>query len=105
AERAALAPAVATMRDLLAFDDDVAVGDGNLVDWQHIYRTMQGREAWREHGPWIEARKPQLNPAATVRFAAAREVTEAQYQDARALRLAVMQRVHAILGKDRVIVL
>ena len=105
AERAALAPVVAAMRGLLAFDDDVVVGDGSLVDWQHIYRTMQGREAWREHGAWIEGRKPELNPAATVRFAAARDVTEAQYQDARALRLAAMQRVHAILGKDRVIVL
>jgi amidase len=104
-ERAALAAGVAAAKQVLAFDGAVTVGEGKLTDWQNIYRTMQGREAWRVHGPWIEARKPKLNPAVAVRFAAARDVSEAAYQEAQAERLQAMQRVHEILGKDRVIVL
>jgi amidase len=104
-EHAALAAGVAAAKRALTFDGEVRIAAERLADWQAIYRVMQGREAWRAHGPWITARKPQLNPAATVRFEVASKVSEAEYQEARDLRLRAMQRVHEILGKDRVIIL
>jgi amidase len=105
AERAALRPAVEHAAGKLASDGGVAVWPEGLDRLQTIYRTMQGYQAWQVHGPWIERRKPALNPAVAVRFAAARRVTSAEYEDARSARLDVMRRVHEIVGKDRVLVL
>ena len=105
AERAALAPAVARVARHLASDGGTNVWPQGLDALQKIYRTMQGREAWREHGPWIEKRKPGLNPAVKVRFAAASRVTAAEFEEAKAARIEVMRRVHSLVGKDRIIVL
>lgn len=105
AERDALAPAVERVRNLLASDGAVTVAPEGLTTWMQAYRIMQGHEAWREHGPWIEQRKPDLNPAGKVRFAAAKAVSDAEYGDARAKRIEVMRRALELVGKDRVLVL
>lgn len=105
AEHMALAPAVGRVRARLAAEPAVVIAPEGLDDWQRIYRTIQGYEAWQAHGPWITARKPSLNPAAALRFAVASRVTDAEYREAREQRLAVMQRVHDLVGKDRVLVL
>ena len=104
-ERNALKPAAARAERHLKSDGGVTVWPDGLDKLQTLYRTIQGYEAWREHGPWIEARKPALNPAVATRFAAASRVTEAEYRQARADRLAVMRHVHDILGKDRILVI
>lgn len=105
AERAALAPGVARVRAVLADDGEVTVMPDGLGKLNTMYRTLQGFEAWRAHGPWITERKPELNPAVAARFAAASKVTETGYQTAKTERLGVMARVHEILGKDRVLVI
>jgi amidase len=104
-ERLALAPAVTRAAESLTQLGGVTVWPAGLDKLQTLYRTIQGYEAWREHGPWIEARKPQLNPAVATRFAAASRVTEAEYRQARADRLDVMRHIHDLLGKDRILVI
>jgi amidase len=104
-ERAALGPAVERVARVLASDGGLTVWPEGLDRLQTIYRTMQGYQAWQVHGPWIERRKPALNPAVAARFAVASRVTLEQYEEARAARLDVMRRVHEIIGKDRVLVL
>ena len=66
---------------------------------------MQGWHAWRAHGPWIEARKPVLNPAVATRFAAAKAVTRQAYDEAAAFRETAARRMADLVGADRVIVL
>ena len=104
AERTALAPAVHQMAGLMASAGHVTIAADGLVNWQQIYRTMQGYEAWQYHGPWIERRKPQLNPAVATRFAVASKVTEAEYHAADAKRAEAKARVLALLGDDGVLV-
>ena len=105
AERSALAPAVADVSRHLAPAGAVEIAPDGLVNWQRIYRTMQGYEAWQAHGAWIESRKPKLNPAVATRFTVAKEVTEAEYRDAVARRATARARVVSLLGDDSVIVL
>jgi amidase len=104
ADREALAPAVARVRARLTAELPIVIAPEGLDAWQAIYRTIQGYEAWQAHGPWITARKPDLNPAVALRFAVSSRVTEAEYREARELRLDIMRRVHALVGKDRVLV-
>ena len=105
AERAALAPGVERARRVLADDGEVTVWPDGLGVLNTTYRTLQGFEAWRAHGAWITERKPALNPPCATRFEAASRVSEPEYQAAKAERLRVMARLHALLGKDRVLVI
>jgi amidase len=105
AERAGLGPAVERLAPLFAARDNVTVAPRGLDTWAPVFRTMQGYEAWRAHGPWITARKPNLDPAVAGRFEVSSRVTAEEYQAARDARLEIMRRVHGILGKDSVIVL
>ncbi|HVY19075.1 MAG TPA: amidase [Bauldia sp.] len=104
-ERAALEPALARVRAALTQDTSVIAAPGGLLQWQTLYRTLQGYEAWKAHGPWLTARKPNLNQAIARRFEVASHVTEAAYREGRSSRLEVMRRVLDLVGKDRVLVL
>ncbi len=79
--------------------------DGDLAVWQQTFRTVQGFQAWRNHGAWIEDRKPDLMEAVRGRFMAARRVSESEYNEAVARRAAIRGRVLDILGEDGFIVL
>jgi len=39
-----------------------------LAEWAQLFRTIQGIEIWREHGPWIEEVKPAFGPGIAERF-------------------------------------
>ncbi len=103
--QAALMPGVERVAGLLTSDGEIDIAEDKLTDWQHIFRTMQGFEAWRSHGPWITARKPALNPAVVVRFDLSSKVTEAEYEAARLARIERRHRLAGIVGKDRVLVI
>jgi amidase len=102
---AVFAPALALVSRHFKAADPMRVAPEGLARWADAYRTLQGFQAWKNHGPWIAARKPDLNPAAKTRFEIASRVTERQYLDAGALRSRIAARVAAIVGDDGVIVL
>ncbi len=103
---AVLDEAIARAAAHLTSDGSVTIaGDDGLQRWHLTYRTMQGWHAWRAHGPWIESRKPDLNPAVATRFAAARAVTQDAYDAAAAVGETVARRMADLVGEDRVIVL
>ncbi len=103
---AVLDAAIARAADHLTSDGSVRVAEGEgLERWHLTYRAMQGWHAWRAHGTWIERRKPALNPAVVTRFAAAKAVTQAAYDEAAAFRPVAARRVAELVGNDRVIVL
>ena len=81
-EAEALAPAVAKAKAAAASVEAVTVAPDGLANWVPVFRTTQGYEAWKAHGPWIIKRKPNLMPAVAARFEAARQVSEAEYKDA-----------------------
>ena len=67
---------------------------------------MQGFEAWRNHGPWIESRKPDLNPAVRGRFAAAQRGDAGRlYDGGRRARARSAAACAELLGDDGFIVL
>ena len=98
--------AIACVAAHVASDGRVKVAEGEgLERWYAAYRVIQGYQAWRNHGPWIESRKPKLNPAVAVRFAAARAVTQADHDTALVARGRYARRVADLIGDDRIIVL
>ncbi|MCB1486802.1 MAG: amidase [Bauldia sp.] len=71
-----------------------------LTEWQRVFRTIQGYEAWRNHGQWIDERKPKLMDAVRGRFEAARRVSDSDYSVACAERGSIRDRMLDLLGDD-----
>lgn len=68
-------------------------------------RVLQAHEAWRAHGAWIAAARPQFGPGVAERFAAARAISEDQVGAAARDRAAIIARVDAVLPPGRVLCL
>jgi amidase len=104
-EAEALAPAAARAREAAAVASAITVAPEGLDTWVPVFRTIQGFEAWKAHGPWITARRPALTPAVRERFLAASRVTEADYRDAVDKRARIRAHVTALLGEDGMLLL
>ena len=69
------------------------------------YRYQQGREAWRTDGALIERFAPPLGPGVKERFAWARDVTPAQYDESAAFRVRFRAHLATLLGSDGVLLM
>jgi amidase len=82
---------------------DVVLDDFDAMYWQ--FRRIQGFEAWRTDGPFIDAHRPPLGPGVAERFAWSRAVTPAQMADATAFRARFTQQLEALLAHDGVLLM
>ncbi len=80
-------------------------GEFTLEALYWAFRHIQGFEAWRVDGPFIERDAPPLGPGVAERFAWARTVTEAQKDAGWTLRSAYTDWLDGQLGPDGVLVL
>jgi len=69
------------------------------------FRYIQGREAWRTDGSFIERHAPPLGPGVAERFAWSSRVTDAQVANATTFRNRFRAHLAALLGSDGVLVL
>ncbi|MEK5060195.1 hypothetical protein BK126_13600 [Paenibacillus sp. FSL H7-0326] len=87
--------------------DEEAITEGmqfELMDWVRAFRTLQGYEIWRTHGPWIEEVNPRFGAAVRERFKWAEGI---QAQDAGLAREDVKQVrafLHEKLQKNTVLI-
>ncbi len=61
----------AKLPSVLARFDSVAhqvLATDGLLQWQQIFRVIQGREVWNTHGDWIKSRSPNFGPGVRERF-------------------------------------
>lgn len=80
--------------------DTEAVELGNLDKMFETYRTLQGAEAWRVHGPFIEAHPDALGADVASRFAWASTVSGEAETQARAAMAIAEARMAGALGGD-----
>jgi amidase len=77
----------------------------DLMAAAECLRVLQGAEAWRTHGRWIEAHHPEFGPGIAERFAAARALTDAEVRAAALERAAIGARLDAVLPPGRMLCL
>ncbi|MCC6984412.1 MAG: amidase [Bauldia sp.] len=104
-EDAALRLAASRVSEHVTPAGAVTVAPEGLLAWQWVLKSIQGFEAWHEHGAWIRSRDAHLGPGVKERFEAASRVTAAQAEEARAKRVGIRERVVSLLGEDGVLVL
>jgi len=94
----------AAFEEWAALRDVQPVSVGPLDDWFEAFRTVQGAEAWRANGTWLEAHPDALGADVAARFALARAVTDEQEAAARERCSALATTVRTLVG-DAVLVL
>ncbi|MCP4385433.1 MAG: amidase [Hyphomicrobiales bacterium] len=103
-EEAALRPALDRLAETFGEPPSVILAPEGLASWQQSFRSVQGREAWRAHGPWITSRDAGLTDAVRGRFESASRVTEREYRTAVARRAAARDRILSVVGDGGFIV-
>jgi amidase len=66
-------------------------------------RVLQGAEAWRTHGSWIEAARPHFGPSVAERFRIASEIDDQQVRHAEHVRAALIASLDAALPRGRLL--
>ncbi|WP_198347364.1 amidase [Nocardia terrae] len=78
--------------------------NADLESWFTAFRTVQGFEAWANHGKWITEHPNALEPEVAQRFQLASTVTRDRVGEAREVLRLAAEQLHSILD-DRVLVL
>ena len=86
-----------------ATDTRVILDDPEVAYW--CLRRIQGYEAWKVHGQWIERYRPPLGPGIVERFDWSRNVTDDQHAEATVYRARFTQHLADVLGTDGVLVM
>ena len=98
-------PAVRRIEAALGPVEPVTVSEEGLGAWHELFRTLQGAEAWTEHGEWIERTRPKLGPFCLERMRFSATVQPADVAAACARRLAVRERLDRLIDAGTVLIL
>jgi amidase len=101
----ALAPALRTTEAALGAAEPCDVALESFASMYWSFRYLQGREAWRTDGAFIERFAPPLGPGVAERFAWSMSVTDEQVATAAKFRAAFREHLARLLGRDGVLVL
>lgn len=71
-----------------------------LAEWREVFVTIQGHEAWAEHGAWVTAHPGALGSAVAERFRRAATITDAQRDRALAARRRIARTVRRAIGDE-----
>ncbi|MFC7624260.1 AtzH-like domain-containing protein [Microlunatus sp. GCM10028923] len=95
ATRAAFEDWIAAVRARGRVAEVVEVRLGDTADWFDTFRVIQGAEAWRTHGAWVEAHPGALGAAVAARFEAASAITPEQEDAARSRLTQLRARIRS----------
>ncbi|GAA1802332.1 amidase family protein [Nesterenkonia flava] len=75
-----------------------AVAQEKLTHWQQVFKLIQGREAWTNHGAWVSQHWDDMAPDVAARFRTASEFTAAEEVEARKAAAAIRETVRGWVG-------
>lgn len=76
----------------------------DLAEWRRAFSTVQGFEAWRQHGWWLAGRLDSLGADVRARFEAASRIDDETAAHAREVVTRARGRIRSLVG-DRVVIL
>ena len=101
----ALGSAIRAVEERLGAARPVTVSEDGLDAWHDVFRTVQGAEAWAEHGAWIEGARPNIGPFLIERLRLASRLTAAEVAEAEAQRARIRRRLDELLEGDALLLL
>jgi len=76
-----------------------------LTEWPQLFKYIQGVEAWRAHGQWIEKENPAFSPAIGGRFKDASSLDAADYENAKKQQAIITEKINQVLLENVVLVI
>jgi amidase len=101
----ALDSAVKRISVLLGKPEPVTVAADGLPQWFHVFRVLQGAEAWAQHGEWVTRVKPNLGPGIKQRVQWAADLDRNLVGPARKRREEIARHMEDLLAGGAVLVL
>jgi amidase len=86
-----------------SIDMTLAADCGGLAGWRSIFRFLQMREIWAEHGAWIERVQPTFGPEIAERFAMSRETAAKTDTGEAEMRRQIAGRIDDMLAENGVL--
>lgn len=103
--RAALAPAVAAMEAAYGPAERMVLVPEGISRWFKPFRVAQGFEIWQQHRDWIEETKPFFGPGIAERFQWVATLTQADKDEAEAVRAEIEERLASITAGGAVLLM
>jgi len=82
-----------------------AIEIGGLGEWMGVFRRLQAREIWAQHGAWIEREQPRFGPEIAARFEWARGVAQQPPGGEAERRVAFAARLGTVLAEAGLLML
>ena len=101
----ALAGGIVAIKARFSDARDVSLYDGDPARWPAVFRLLQGNEIRINHGPWIDAHRPEFGPGIRERFQWTRTIDPAQVEKAAPQREEFARSMDALLGDDALLCL
>lgn len=100
----ALSAFLPLLRSLAAKHEEVVLAPEGLQVWVNAFRTVQGLDIWREHGPWVTREKPSFGPGIAERFTWASTIKLEESGGAYDKKTEVQARMEELLQEGTVLV-
>lgn len=85
--------------------DKVDLKTWEFTKWPELFKYIQGVEAWRAHGEWIRAEKPEFSPAIGERFEQASTLDPSNYDQAKRQQAEITTILRSILTDNGLLVI
>ncbi|SER93123.1 amidase [Salisediminibacterium halotolerans] len=83
----------------------VTIAGEGLAYWAEIFRIIQGKEIWEEHGGWVTRTEPNFGPGIRERFETAAKINTEESASAANERQRFRANMLALLGENNLLVL
>lgn len=103
--KSALNSSIEALARIWGPSEEVSLYAGKADEWMTSFRTLQGAEIWRTHGPWIENAQPEFGPDIRDRFLWAASIEAARLPHANTVRSEATRRIDQLLGQNGILCL
>lgn len=79
--------------------------EGGLASWAELFRNLQGREIWKQHGEWVARAKPVFGPGIADRFSWAAALAQDEWAYYEEKRIEIAEQLSQLLGSSRLMVI
>ncbi|GKU84818.1 amidase [Niallia sp. NCCP-28] len=89
----------------VSINSSTILAEEGLEEWKEVFRVLQGKEIWQEHGDWIKKENPTFGPGIKERFEMASKITEEEVESATKKRKEIVRKMKELLKEDTILII
>lgn len=105
ASKESLGKAFSVLHSMTDESQSIKVSAEGLSEWSLLFRNIQGVEAWKEHGDWIQEVNPIFGPGIAERFLWASTLNQAELEPNYRLKEGIKKNLSNLLKEHGLLVI